>query len=248
MILENSKIYVVHAKQGYEFQEERLKRLFKEYGLNFEFVVDGDPSNFNQELLDKYFDPQIFNKYSKGAISCTLNHILSLEKLVRSNKSFAIIFENDPFFLSDFVKQLIRLTDEVKSLEKRFIVSLENTTLTFPSFFQTRSGKYLYRATHGRMAGAYLIDREGAEAAIKDLRTNKCHDIIDWWHNRLISRDVLKMYWAHPPLVEQGSHNGKLNGAISTKKKRLSRQIVWNVQKFYKMYIRRLFNQKRIIN
>ena len=40
------------------------------------------------------------------------------------------------------------------------------------------------------------------------------------WRNLYTICDTpkfIKMYWANPPIVEQGSHNGQLNSTISTK-------------------------------
>jgi len=97
------------------------------------------------------------------------------------------------------------------------------------------------------MAGAYLIDLTGATNILNDLKQTKCHTVIDWWHNTLIERGVVKMYWAQPPLVEQGSHNGQLSSTISTKPGTRSRRIKWWIQKSFKYYYRRLFNEERII-
>jgi diketogulonate reductase-like aldo/keto reductase len=58
---------------------------------------------------------------------------------------------------------------------------------------------------------------EAILASLEDLKTNKCGYVIDWWHNDLIKRNVIKMYWAYPALTEQGSHNGLLNSTISSK-------------------------------
>lgn len=246
-LLTDCDVYVIHVKKGYESHEKRICELFGKMNLNFKFMVAGDTEYFNEELLNKYFIPDILNIYHKGKISCTLNHILAYEEFLNGKKKFALIFENDPFFLGNFADKLNLLYDEIQTLKNGFIISLENTTLTFPSFFQTNKKKRIYPASSGRMAGAYLINREGASLALNDLRTNKCSDIIDWWHNRLIERDILKMYWAHPPMVEQGSHNGMTSSTISTKKKSLIIKLRWLVHKFYKMYIRRLFKQRRII-
>jgi glycosyl transferase family 25 len=123
---------------------------------------------------------------------------------------------------------------------------LENSTLKFPSYWQTENNKFLYQAKSGRMAGAYLIDFEGAKRILSDLITNKCENVIDWWHNSLIKRDIIKMYWAHPPLVEQGSHNGCLNSTISSKPGTMTRKISWLFQKYYKYYFKRIFIEKRV--
>jgi glycosyl transferase family 25 len=240
-------IYVIHALKGYELHEKRVIDLFGEHNLSFEFVTDGDPKFFNKDILRKYFTPNISSKMTAGTLSCTLNHILAYEKMVKRKNQYALIFENDPFFLGDFTTSLNKMGDEINSLEKGFLISLENSALRFPSFWETRGGKHLFRATTQRMAGAYLIDLKGAENILNDIKQHKCDEVIDWWHNTLVERGIVKMYWAHPPLVEQGSHNGNLSSTISSKPKSVIRQFQWNMQKIYKTYFRRLFRDKRVI-
>lgn len=234
-------IYIVHALQGYEVHEERLNEIFGKMNLDYEFVTDGDVSHFTPALLEKYFCPEIDTKLSKGIISCTLNHILSYEKMVANNNKYALVFENDPFFLGDFLKKITRVAKEADTLPPGFIISLENTTLRFPDFRKVKKGKYLYDAEYGRAAGAYLIDLKAAKDILAHLKTHKCCQVIDWWHNTLIKEKVVKMYWAHPAFVEQGSHNGLMSSTISSKNKSYGRRLRWNAQKFYKMYIYRWF-------
>jgi glycosyl transferase family 25 len=234
-------IYIVHAIKGYEIHEQRINEIFGKLNLEYEFVTEGDISNFNEELLQKYFCKEIESTLSKGVLSCTLNHILSYERIVRDNNKYALVFENDPFFLGDFLKKIKRIAIEANTLEPGFIISLENTTLKFPNFRKVKKGKYLYEATFGRAAGAYLIDLKAAKDILEDLKTEKCCQVVDWWHNTLIDNKIIKMYWAHPAFVEQGSHNGKLSSTISSKNKSTARRWRWKAQKFYKMYIYRWF-------
>jgi glycosyl transferase family 25 len=232
-------IYIVHAKKGYEFHEARINKLFTEFGLRYEFVTDGDPSCFTPALLNKYFSPDIRQVLRDGILSCTLNHILSYERIVKNNNRYALVFENDPFFLGDFISRIKDVAIEAYTLQPGFIISLENTQLEFPSVKEVKKDKLLYPASHGRCAGAYMMDLPAAKNILQDLETNKCRQVIDWWHNNLIERQVIKMYWAHPPLTEQGSHNGLLSAGISTKSKSNLRRISWLAQKFYKTYITR---------
>lgn len=240
-------IYVIHALKNYDHHEKHIRSLFAKHSLEFEFVSDGDPSFFTDQLLQKYLSPQMYNQLSRGVVSCALNHILTYEKVIKNENDYAIIFEDDVFFLGDFKLKLLKIWPEIVALEKGFIISLENTPLTLPSFWQAKRGKYLYRASRGRMAAAYIVDYKAAEIMLNDLKNSKCDTALDWWHNILVNKGLIKMYWAHPPLVEQGSHNGLLYGTISTKPKSLKRRIKWIVQKIYKYYIIRLFNDKRII-
>lgn len=240
-------VYVVHALHNYEHHEKWITKLFNKHKIDFEFVSDGDPSTFTPELLNKYFITDIDKTLTKGITSCALNHFYSLERVIERKNSYAIIFEDDVIFLGDFKKKIHRIWNQVEKLEPGFIISLENMPLTFPSFWQTKKGKFLYPATQGRMAAAYLIDMKAAEAMLANLQIDKCDLPLDWWHNKLIDKGVIKMYWAHPPLVEQGSHNGMTFGSISSRNKSTFRKFKWLCQKTYKYSIRRLFNDRRII-
>jgi glycosyl transferase family 25 len=234
-------IYIIHAKKGYEMHEARINTLFGQIGLKHEFVTDGDPSCFTEDLLGNYFSSDIRDRLGDGILSCTLNHILSYEKMVQNGDKYALVFENDPFFLGDFVEKIGRITKEADTLKPGFIISLENTTLEFPPRKTVRKGKLLYKADHGRCAGGYLIDLEGARLILEDLNTRKSKQVIDWWHNTLIDNGVISMYWAHPPIMEQGSHNGTMSSTISTKSSNTKRKLAWRAQKFYKTYILRMF-------
>nr|WP_321450061.1 glycosyltransferase family 25 protein [uncultured Carboxylicivirga sp.] len=246
-ILDDCKVFVVHAPSGYEYQGNRVIRLFEKHKINFEFVHETNGDHL-EELIDKYCDRDAMKKYQKGGIACTVSHILALEKLLETEKKYALIFEDDPCFLGDFRVKLARFTTEIKNLDKGFLISLENTNLKFPSFFQIVKQKHLYQAKMGRMACAYLIDRQGAKNALQDLKSNKCTLVVDWWHNTLVANKVIKLYWLHPALVEQGSLNGKMSSTISSKPNNVKRRIAWLLQKTYKMSIRRLFKQDLIIN
>jgi glycosyl transferase, family 25 len=231
-------IYVVHAKTGYEMHEKHVNQLFASEGLNHVFMTDGDSSIFTPELLQKYFTPNIENRLSRGVLSCTLNHILCYEAIVAQNNRYAIIFENDPFFIvKDFKASVAKIIKEANTLPPGFIISIENTSLRFPPYKITNKNQLLYEAKQGRCAGAYIMDQVAAQNILQHLQHTKCNDVIDWWHNNLIDNKIIKMYWAYPAITEQGSHNGLLSSTISSKERSNSRRIKWAIQKFYKTYI-----------
>ena len=236
-------IYVVHGISGYESREIMLDNvLHKQFGLPYELVTESRDTLENEALIRKYFKADILKVLNKGALYCTLVHILIYEKIIQNNNQFALIFENDVCFIGkDFIEKIALVVNEAKQLEEGFIISIENTTLEFPSWKIVKKGKYLYEALSGRCAGAYLIDKKAAEIMIKDAIEQKCGKVIDWWHNDMIDRKIIKMYWAHPPLTEQGSFNGKLNSSISIRNNGQIRRFRWLFQKFYKMYILRIF-------
>jgi len=231
-------IYIVHGITGYEEREKRLiEVLGNQYGLGYEFVTESHISDENETLIKKYFVTNINQVLAKGALFCTLVHFLIYERFIKSKNKYAIIFENDVCFLGSFTEKMPLIIQEANLLEEGFIISLENSTLRFPSWRKTKKGKYLYEAEKGRCAGAYMIDRKAAQIMLDDLTHHPCKAVIDWWHNDLLGRKKVKMYWAHPPLTEQGSFNGNLPSSISKRNHGGVRRLRWRLQKFFKMYI-----------
>jgi len=236
-------IYIVHGIKGYEDREVQLKNIFtNQLHLPVEFVTEYHNDFENKKLINQYFDEGVASYLSKGAIYCTLVHILIYEKIVAEKHAMALVFENDVCFIGDnFIEKIQKVAKEATTLTPGFMISLENATLEFPSIYQLKKNKYLYPASKGRCAGAYLIDYAAAQIMLNHLKQKKCTTVIDWWHNEMIEQKVLNMYWAHPPLTEQGSFNGTLSSSISIRSNGNIRRIKWLCQKFYKMYILRLF-------
>ena len=236
-------IYVVHGITGYEERERFLDDALRgRFNLDFEFVTELADSGENEKLFARYFVENIRNILPKGALYCTLIHILIYEKIVINGDRFAIVFENDICFLGDtFVEKIGAVAREASQLKEGFLVSLENSTLRLPSWRETKTGKLLYPASRSRCAGAYMLDRKAAENMLQRLKSEKCYEVIDWWHNSLIREGFIDMYWAHPPLTEQGSFNGKYVSSTSSRSNSHVRRVKWLCQKFLKTYVTRWF-------
>jgi glycosyl transferase family 25 len=229
-------VYIVHAPKGYERHEKRLYDILGKYGFDFEFLGN-DP----EELIPYYFVENIGEVMGRGATMCSLNHIMFYETMINNGDNLALILEDDPYFSRHFVKYLRQIVAESQTLQPGFFISLENSTLKFPPRKEIKKGKYIYEASRGRCAGAYLIDATAARNIIERIKRHKCDKVIDHWHNDLIDENIFKMYWAHPTCVEQGSISGRISSNNSTQHAGIMRRISWIAQKIYKTYILRLF-------
>lgn len=236
-------IYVVHAKQGYESHEQYVNKLFYKHGLSFEFVSEeDDPSPFvTGGVIEQFFCKDILSTYKRGVVLCTLSHMICYQKMIARNENYGLIFEDDPYFIGNFPRKLEKILPEIEKLKKGFIVSLENTTLKFPHRSRLKKGVHLYGAPFGRCAGAYIVDLEAAKRMMASLQEDKCCEEIDWWHNTMAKKNIIKIYWAHPALTEQASHNGMMHAGISSREKNLFRRLSWKLQKAYKMYLHHWF-------
>jgi len=237
----NIGVYVVHAPVGYETAGKYVIKLFAKHGIDFVFVNENLLPINEEQAIQKYFVPEIREIVTRGGIFCSLSHIACYEQLIKDEYKYAIIFEDDPCFLGDFNKDIVKIINEMESLPESFMISLENSTLEFPPRKSLIKGKHIYPAAHGRCAGAYIIDKQSAINMLESTKVSPAHLIIDWWHNDLHNRGIIQHYWAHKPLVEQASLNGKAVAAKSCKKGGWRRRISWILQKFYKSNILRYF-------
>jgi len=244
--LRDAPAWVVHALNGYEAHGDRIRRIFAEQEIPFEFATEGDVSRMDEKLLRRCFTPELLGRFPRTKLSCSLNHMLLYERIVEDGAPYAVVFEDDVCFLTDFRSSLDAIDAEVRALRPGFLVSLENSTLRFPSYWQARRGQQLYRADVGRCAGAYLIDRAAALAMTDEMHTRRADSLIDHWHNTLADRGVIAIYWAHPAPVEQGSHNGVISARESTHRSSPYRRASWLFQRTLRLTLGRLFWQKHL--
>lgn len=235
-------IHIIHGLVKFSERERILERKLKqELDLDYTLITEHENNDVNEGMIQQYFTPDIRNVMKPGPLYCTLVHLLSYKKIIKDDSPLTVIFENDVCFFKHFKERLDLVLAETHTLEKGFIISLENSTLKFPRIRDVKAGKYIYPASTGRCAGAYIIDKTAAERILFYLQDNPCDRVIDWWHNKLIKDNVIKMYWAHPPLNEQGSSNGEISSSLSFRKKSFVRAITWRLQCYYKYYLVRMF-------
>lgn len=239
-------VRIVHASKGYELQEAHILAQMQKFNIPFSFELRGDKTEISDEVRQQYFN--MAATYSVGSLSCTLKHLLIYESFLKSPKPYLLVFEDDIFLSKNFNIKLNQILQEIETRSiNGCLISLENSCMRFPSYWQSKKGQLLYKARDGRAAGAYLLDKKAVQVMTDLLRKEKCNNVIDWWHNYLAQENLLSIYWAHPTIAEQGSHNGKLSAAISTHRHSWKRQIIWLGHKFFRSYFRRLFNEVRIL-
>ena len=97
-------------------------------------------------------------------------------------------------------------------------------------------GKVLYPGDRDRMAGAYYINKEGAELIINELEKQAMDIPVDWYHAKLLHENKLKYYWCQPTIATQGSHIGTFKSSISIKDN-LWITLKWRFKRFYKKWL-----------
>jgi len=242
------KIYVVHVSSN-KLREQHIKNELGRFNLPFEFMLKGDKSEISSEIIKEYFiGDEMGGLKPTAQQSCTYKHLSIYEKILTDGVQDALIFEDDVYLSENFIEVFNQTISELKALpqktQDKALINFENSTLQIVPPSKQVNGQYLYEASKNRCAGAYYINKNLANSITQYRIKYKCNKIIDWYHNELIDTIGLQNYWCHPPIVEQGSHNGKMQSIIDDKKYGSVREITWKISRFYKHKIRPLFGNK----
>lgn len=201
--------------------------------MHAEFINYGDKKDITNETMAKLFggelDPII------NATSCAFKHILAYEKIVKNNIDVALILEDDIYLSKDFDSTLTSVLNEINENQySNFIVSLEDSNLQFVKRSELVKNKFLYKKLHGRLTGAYLIDKLGAYNCLEEIKRNKCNRPIDWFHNESSEKQIINIFWINNPIATQGSLMGTIKSLIDDKPYNFTRIISFKLQKIYK--------------
>lgn len=229
-------VYVLHVKIGYESRAERIQRELSELGISFEYILEWDKNELKEEQLSRFFAGTMFSV--SAATSCASKHIESWSKFSKSSHELALILEDDIIPDKHFLAHLTQFIEELIVLNPGLInpvfISIENSGLKFVPAHQLEKNKHLYSVNDTRCAGAYLINRPASELLLHTLETYKMDEPVDWWLKRLAEKLLLPVFWSHPTIAEQGSHNGHYASSIDHKTGGRFRKFTWLLKRFYK--------------
>ena len=239
------RVYVIHVRKGAEdraaFIEQQLARL----GIQFEYVLDGDRDQLSPEVMARWF---------RGAMaaptadtSCSFKHLTACERIVRDGHDTALVLEDDIVLPAHFVEALNRSIGELRSRADASpgiaYISLENTGLE--TFVPPVGGQTLVRADHGRAAGAYWLSRGAAERLLHRAERERLEEPFDHFQNRLARSGEMQLWWRHPAIAEQGSHNGMFNSMLAPERGGPLRRLKWLARKTWQHQVRPLLARRR---
>ena len=235
-------VLVAHVKHGFEDRRRSIERQFRDLGIPFEFMLDGDIPDIDAEMSARWFDP----RFPLGpAQSCACKHLLMYERIVKAGWEGALILEDDIFLLEGFAPAFEASLQELRRQDGAVLgaawISYENTGHVVPPRQEMKQGQMLYRSTTTRCTGAYYIGFAAASALLHEASTRKVDKPIDCWVEDMVPilPDRLQIYWCHPAIAEQGSMNGRFDSMDSRRRAGVWRSFKWKVDKLYKSFLAR---------
>lgn len=110
-----------------------MKDQFDKHNIKYKFfdAVNGKSLDLDKLKDDGVIDPPISNKYFKrtlrrGEIGCAMSHLSIWLDLLKSDKKYALIFEDDAILTDDFRNKLNNVMDEVNTTKWDVLYLNEN--------------------------------------------------------------------------------------------------------------------------
>lgn len=222
------KIFVLHYAKLTDRKRHIIEQ-FERHGItDYEFI-----EKFDKDLITNNECPEFSRDYinnRRAELSLHLKHIYIYRLMVRENYDQVIIFEDDVILSESFMPLLnLYMTQLPKDYDMLFIG--DGCNLHIPISMQTPN-KYIYqKCLHetawggngaAKCTDSYIISNMCAkkicdyiDTLITAVDTKKINLPADWWLNQVARELTLKVYWAEPTIVTQGSQNGMYGRSIS---------------------------------
>jgi glycosyl transferase family 25 len=230
--------YIIHVKKGYEERERSIVEQFSRLNLPFEWIIDYDIDDLNQEVLDRY--GYHGRKLGPAEISCSLKHIAAWERIAAGSRAGAFVFEDDVLIdIRRFKKLAAAAIKEFQAGNQKIgYISLGDGCAMYVPWTKTRKGQLLYPAEQVRATDSYWITRETAILRLAWIAAHGFCLPADHLINKIDNELGIPILWLAPTVVTQGSHTGRFASQIQVwDRGELREKVKWVMKKFRRKYL-----------
>jgi glycosyl transferase family 25 len=224
------KTYIIHYTKLNE-RKKNILSILKNTDCDYEFIEEYDKENLKDNLYyfpdESKFDEKIKNLWDSkihsfrilnpGEISCTIKHILALEKVANQDGEYALILEDDAIpieknFFNEVESLIQKAPDDWDSI---FIgagcgLDFMNQKLKDSYLINDKFAKVPHPSTN--CAEAYLIKKESAKKIYDSIIPFQL--VSDWELAYQFYKLNMNVYWSIPPLFYQGSKSGEYESEL----------------------------------
>ena len=214
------------------FIERQLGRL----GIDFEYVLDGDRDQLTPEVMARWFRGPMATPTADT--SCSFKHLTACERIVRAGHDTALVLEDDVVLPSDFVEQLNR---SIAELRRRPDATPGIGYLAGehgPRDLHATTRRRDARARRSRPRPEPIGFRVVLPGACCNAPTDRLDEPFDHFQNRLARSGEMQLWWRHPAIAEQGSHNGMFSSMLAPDRAGPLRRLKWRARKAWQLSIR----------
>jgi GR25 family glycosyltransferase involved in LPS biosynthesis len=216
------KIFVHHYSKLTHRKQHIIKE-FKKHGItDYEFIEKYDKDAITDEDCPEFSRAYITDRRSE--LSLHLKHLYLYRLMVQENYEEVLVFEDDVILSNGFIAILAEYMKQLpRDYDMLFIG--DGCNLHIPRN-QLIPNQYIYeKCLHETVWGgngaakctdSYIIHQRCAKKLCDYVSSlSKKIDLpVDWWLNEAARDLVLKVYWAEPTIVTQGSQCGMFQRTI----------------------------------
>lgn len=203
-------IFVIHASSFVE-RRQFIEAQMQALGLPFEFVLDFDIPAIPEKLRQAVFRD---DSLSPAQQSCALKHWQAHKRIAERKLSRALVLEDDVILSEAFLPALTGLMPEELALGDPHVTFLGCGGHYYVPHEQIRAGQWLYPRNQGKFADSYILSLATAQRRLDWIEANGVTKPIDHTFEHIDRVLGTPMFWLEPPVVEQGSHNGKFSSTL----------------------------------
>ena len=206
------KIFVLHYSKLVDRKKYILEQFQRHNITDYEFIEKFDKDEITNDESN-LFD----TNYKKSTMSLHLKHNY-VYKLISQNYEHALILEDDVILCNNFTNILNTYITKLPSNYDMLFIGdgcnlhidknrlIPNTYIYEKCLYPTQ----LEGNGASRCSDSYIISKKCAINLCDYINrlTCKINLPIDWWLNEAARDNNLKVYWAEPTIVTQGTQNG----------------------------------------
>lgn len=227
------KTYVIHYTKLKDRKEKVLSYLDNNI-CDYEFIEELDQEDIDENHLEKYYLPEkklfdekisplwdsnahTFRHLNIAEISCTIKHILALEKVANQDNDYCLILEDDAIPIENNVYEKIENLIETAPNDWDAIfmgagcgIDFMNHKLRDSYLINDKFAKVPHPCTN--CAEAYLIKKSSAKKVFDSIIPFQL--VSDWELAYQFYKLNMNVYWSIPPLFYQGSKSGEYESTL----------------------------------
>jgi glycosyl transferase, family 25 len=218
------------------FTERRrsIEQQLQPLGLPYEFIHSYDAGDLGEAVTSRYFQQA---SLSLGQQSCALKHLQALRLIAERDWQRALVLEDDALLVPQFIQGLQRALDESVRLEPPHVLFVGSGGNQYTPRRLRVPGQHLYKSDRGRLGEAYILGSQAARLRVEWIERHGIPLPIDNLFERIDRECGIALYWLEPPIVEQGSKNGRFRSVLEPAPPNVIRRITSLFQKLRRKYL-----------
>tara|TARA_X000000950_G_scaffold6407_1_gene6926 strand:+ start:253 stop:996 length:744 start_codon:yes stop_codon:yes gene_type:complete len=169
--MKNFKVYIINLKKDKNRKKNILNELKKQNLKNYKFISAVNGNKLKKKEInsliskEKNFINPINTNMSKSEIGCSLSHIKIYKEIVKSDIDYALILEDDAFFLNKFTKNLKKFIS-INFKYKKQIILLSELREFYKIPIDKEKDYEIVDVTNAYFTHSYFINNEAARSLL----------------------------------------------------------------------------------